>query len=251
MDKKRWFDRRVTPKLILITLMLVVFMFALARSIPTKGPGGSWSTFDDPDTTGAVVLHSFEITCLAFMLISILHACMNWGWRRALFFFTFGLIYGFLLEEITVTFSEYYLYNPNAWLTVSNTMMAVPFCWTAIIYTLVVTIENNGTLRGLSTIDKGLLAGVLAVSIDVSLDAVFVAWDLWHWKEWQWFGVPLANYAAWFCAVGGFTAIWTDVSALRKPQIVKELGLALGMAMSYMILLFFVLAVYLISGVVF
>jgi uncharacterized membrane protein len=161
----------------------------------------------------------------------------------------FALIYGFILEDITVTFSGYYEYNPNAWIQIHNTMMAVPFCWTAIIYLCVYIIETNPNLKGLKKLEKGLLAGVLAVSIDVGIDAVFVAYGLWRWAEGQWFGVPLANFTAWFMAVGGFVVVWSDIDRLRAPQASKELGLAAGIVVAYASLLVMVYLTYLTSEV--
>ncbi len=242
----KWFDPRTTPRLAGIVAGLVVFTFIIARLIPSRGIDGPWRVFEEGGDSW-LILHIFEIVCLSFMLISIPHGWRRWGFKKAFFFFSFTLAYGFFLEEITVYFSGYYIYNNDAWMQIGHTMLAVPFCWTAIMYSVITLIERNPVLGSLKLLEKGMLAGVLAVSIDISIDAIFVAYGLWHWKEGQWFGVPLANYAAWFMAVGGITAVWYDVDSLPRPQIFKEVGLAVGMALSYISLLFFVLAIYLIS----
>ena len=233
--------------MMLLVLALTVFMFIIARLIPTSGPDGSWGGKGD----GLVILHLFEFACLAFMVISFLHACKHWNRRKATLFFTFALLYGFILEDFTVTFSAYYQYNPHAWMVIHNTMMAVPFCWTAVIYVCIYLIEENRVLNHLNKIEKGLLAGVLAVSIDSGIDAVFAGYGLWHWANGQWFGVPLANFTAWFMAVGGFTTLWFDVDGLKAHRIVKEMGLGLGMIISYGLLLVMVYFTYLASEVVF
>lgn len=242
-----WYNPTRTPRLILMVLALTSLMFILARMIPTRSPVESWSGHGD----GLIILHVFEFACLGFMITSFFHAWKHWDRRKAILFFTFALLYGFILEDFTVTYSQYYHYNPSAWIVIHNTMMAVPFCWTAIIYVCIYLIEKNTALNGLTKIEKGLLAGVLAVSIDVGIDAVFTAYGLWHWGEGQWFGVPLANYTAWFMAVGGFTVIWFDIDALKAYRIVKELGLGLGMIISYGLLLVMVYFTYLASEVVF
>ncbi|MGA1820883.1 MAG: carotenoid biosynthesis protein, partial [Thermoplasmatota archaeon] len=95
--------------------------------------------------------------------------------------------------------------------------------------------------------EKGLLAGVLAVSIDVGIDAIFVAYGLWKWTEGQWFGVPLANFTAWFMAVGGFVAVWSDIDVLKADLATKELGMAAGIVIAYGSLLVLVLATYLLT----
>jgi uncharacterized membrane protein len=240
-----WFDERSTPKLALVVAVLISFMFILARFVPTRPPAEGWEGYGD----GLIVLRIFEFACLSFMLLSFLHAYLRWGRVKSVFFFMFALIYGFILEDITVTFSGYYEYNPNTWIQVHNTMMAVPFCWTAIIYLCVYIIETNPKLKDLKKIEKGLLAGVLAVSIDVGIDAIFVAYGLWRWAEGQWFGVPLANFTAWFMAVGGFVVVWSDIDRLRAPQSSKELGLAAGIVVAYASLLVMVYLTYLTSEV--
>jgi uncharacterized membrane protein len=242
-----WFRKGRTLKLAWIVLGLVGFMFVLARIIPTRDPPTGWGGHGDD----LAILHIFEIGCILLMAGSYIHAYKRWGRRKATFFFLFALVYGFILEEITVTQSGYYTYNPNAWIRLGSTMMAVPFCWTAVIYVCIRVIEGRKELRGLAKLEKGLLAGVLAVSLDVGIDSVFANYGLWQWEEWQWLGVPLANYTAWFMAVGGFTVIWTDIQEIRVPQLFKEIALAAGVAISYALLLLMVFATYLLQEVIF
>jgi uncharacterized membrane protein len=222
-------------------------MFTIAKVIDTRDPPTGWSGHGDD----LIILHLFEIGCLAIMIISYAHAWRRWGRKKATFFFTFALVYGFILEEITVTQSGYYEYNPNSWIMLGSTQMAVPFCWTAVIYSCIRVIEGRKELAGLAHLEKGLLAGVLAVSIDVGIDAVFANYGLWRWEEWQWLGVPLANYTAWFMAVGGFTVIWSDIQGLRVPTLFKEISMAAGVVISYGLLLLLVYLTYLFQVVVF
>ncbi len=248
-DVKRtpWFDTRRTPRLMGVVLLLVAFMFIMAKLIPTSDPPTSWEGHGDD----LLILHIFEIGCLILMIGAYFHASKKWGRKKATFFFIFALMYGFILEEITVTQSGYYEYNPNAWIIIGSTMMAVPFCWTAVIYACIRMIQQRKELSGLAKIEKGLLAGVLAVSIDVGIDSVFANYGLWHWEEWQWLGVPLANYTAWFMAVGGFTAIWMDIEEVKVPQLFKEISLAAGVVISYGLLLLLVFVTYILQVVVF
>jgi uncharacterized membrane protein len=247
VERDTWFDPVRTPKLAGVVLVLVVFMFALAYFIPTKPHPQEWGGWGDGDA----ILHIFEIGCLVLMIGAYLHAGLKWGWKDALMFFATALFYGIVLEDLTVWLSGYYTYNPHAWIQVHRTMMAVPFCWTAVIYVCIHLIEENPRLRRLAKIEKGLLAGVLAVSIDAGIDAVFATYGFWHWTEGQWFGVPLANYTAWFMAVGGFTVLWEDVRNLRAYRVVKEMGMIWGSAMSYAALLVMVYFTYLAAKVVF
>jgi uncharacterized membrane protein len=242
-----WFHPVRTPRLALIVLSLVAFMFAIARFIPTDPQPKEWVGWGD----NLAILHVFEIGCLCLMIAAYVHAGLKWGWKDAMLFFSSALVYGILLEDLTVWFSGYYIYNPDAWIQLHRTMMAVPFCWTAVIYVCVHIIESNPKLHSLKKLEKGLLAGVLAVSIDAGIDAVFANYGFWHWAEGQWFGVPLANYTAWFMAVGGFTVIWTDIRELKAYRVVKEMGMVWGSAMSYAALLAMVYLTYLAAEVVF
>ncbi|MGA1822523.1 MAG: carotenoid biosynthesis protein [Thermoplasmatota archaeon] len=247
LGRGNWFSRKTTPRLAAIVLVLTIFMFLIARIVPTRFPEIGWELWGDD----LVILRIFEISCLSLMIVSVVHAWIRWGRKKTIMFFMFALIYGFILEEVTVTYSQYYEYNPHAWIQISNTMMAVPFCWTAVMYLLVYLIEENPHLSRLTKLEKGMFAGVMAVSIDVAIDAVFVAYGIWQWREGQWFGVPLANYTAWFMAVGGFTALWNDVDKLKAHMVVKELGLAFGIILCYGLLLMLVYLTYLASEVVF
>jgi uncharacterized membrane protein len=246
-EDNMWVHPRRTLKLAAVVLVLVAFMFALARLVRTDPPREGWGGWGDGDA----ILHGFEIGCLLFMLAAFAHAWKRWGWSDALMFFATALFYGIALEDLTVSLSGYYEYDPSSWMSVHNTMLAVPFCWTAVIYICIFIIEENPHLRTLARIEKGLLAGVLAVSIDVGVDASFAAYGFWHWTEGQWFGVPLANYTAWFMAVGGFTVLWDDIRSLRAYRVVKELGMLLGSAMSYSALLLMVYLTYIATRVVF
>ncbi|MEA3559855.1 MAG: carotenoid biosynthesis protein [Candidatus Thermoplasmatota archaeon] len=245
LSSNTWFDPKRTPRLVLVVAGLIAFMFIIARYVPTRGPEGGWEGHGD----SLIILHVFELACLSFMFFSILHAWYRWGRQRTIFFFMFALIYGFILEDLTVTFSGYYEYNPHAWIQVHNTMMAVPFCWTAVIYVIQYIIEENPSLSSLKKIEKGLLAGVLAVSIDVGIDSVFVGYGLWRWLEGQWFEVPLANYTAWFMAVGGFIVFWSDLDRWKAPQFLKEISMTAGIVVAYGSLLIMVLLTYLLSEV--
>jgi uncharacterized membrane protein len=58
---------------------------------------------------------------------------------------------------------------------------------------------------------RPLIAGFLAVSIDLVLDPCFVFMRFWIWAEpGPWFGIPWSNYAGWFAIVAGLSAghIW-------------------------------------------
>lgn len=242
-----WFVPGRTERLAGIVLLLMAFMFLIAKLIPTTDPPTHWNGHNDD----LIILHVFEIGSIIIMVLTFIHAWRHWGRTKTFFFFVFALTYGFILEEVTVTLSGYYEYNPNSWIIWGSTQMAVPFCWTAVIYGCIRLIESRKELAGLAKIEKGLLAGVMAVSLDVGIDAVFANYGFWHWEEWQWLGVPLANYTAWFMAVGGFTIVWTDINEIDIPDIHKEISLGAGVIISYGMLLLMVYATYLLQVVIF
>jgi hypothetical protein len=61
------------------------------------------------------------------------------------------------------------------------------------------------------------LDGLLALNIDLAMDAVAIRLGLWDWGHglaWEYFGVPYANFWAWFWVVFSFSV---GVRTLARP----------------------------------
>lgn len=55
------------------------------------------------------------------------------------------------------------------------------------------------------------LVGLLGLNIDLAMDAVAIRIQMWHWLgfnlQMQWFGVPYANFYAWFIVLCSLSAL--------------------------------------------
>jgi uncharacterized membrane protein len=85
---------------------------------------------------------------------------------------------------------------------------AVPLCigvsWGLIIYT---AMESSDRFA-LPWYLRPIVDALLALTIDLSMDAIAIRLGLWTWGQaGPWFGVPLGNFYAWFIVVFGFSLL--------------------------------------------
>lgn len=77
--------------------------------------------------------------------------------------------------------------------------------WGLIIYSAMLFSEA-GSLPGWA---RPLLDGLLALNIDLAMDAIAICLGMWDWGAgltFEYFGVPWANFWAWFSVVSSFSA---------------------------------------------
>ena len=154
---------------------------------------------------------AFELTIyLLFML------CLRHAWRRGaavVWQLIAGVLFGILLEYATIYQLHTYSYG-----RFSVMLGPVPLCvgmaWGCIVYAARLVSEGSG-LPGWA---KPLLAGLFALNIDLSMDAIAIRLGFWHWSNdihSQFFGVPYGNFWAWFWVVVSFSAGMRAVLALK------------------------------------
>jgi len=85
---------------------------------------------------------------------------------------------------------------------------AVPLCisvsWGIIIYTALETTDR----LALPLLLRPLLDTLLALTIDLAMDAVAIRLGFWTWgMDGAWFGVPLGNFYGWFWVVLSFSLL--------------------------------------------
>lgn len=110
-----------------------------------------------------------------------------------------GILFGVLLELATIR--QLNAYNYGQFLIM---ILDVPFCigvaWSCIIYSSI-EFSNASSLPYLL---RPVLDGLLALNVDLALDAVAIRFGFWDWGQglnFQYFGVPYANFWAWFWVV--------------------------------------------------
>jgi len=185
-----------------MVLVLVLFLAgSLAmKKVPTPAPDDPREEKGDDD----LILHLFELGGMAALLLAIFHALRHWKREEVAIFFTSCFCYALLFEDMNIQLSQDYSYNKEAWLVLHNTMLVIVFAWCAIAYTVVFVLQHNPVLDRWNPVEKGIVAGLLALTIDLGIDATAFAYGLWYWQGGHFFGVPITNFVGWFTAIFWF-----------------------------------------------
>ena len=198
-DIKSYFSTR-TKKMIALALIIFFIGSFLIYFFPTPEPENPQTIKGDENK----ILHFFEIGGITAFVLSIIHALRRWDKKEVFIFFTSCFLFAFLFEDMNIQLTNDYAYNKNAWLVFHHTMLVIVFSWCAIAYSLVLTINSNLKFKNWNPIEKGILAGFLALTIDLGIDATAFAYGLWFWSEGYFFGVPITNFVGWFSAIFWF-----------------------------------------------
>ena len=106
---------------------------------------------------------------------------------------------GYLIEVAGVhsglIFGVYH-YGPVLGFSLFNTPLSIGINWLLLVYTSSVLI-NFLLPQNKSRLLKATVAAALMVGLDVLIEPVAIATDMWHWEAAQ---VPLQNYVGWFVA---------------------------------------------------
>ena len=110
-------------------------------------------------------------------------------------------------------------------------VLDVPLCigvaWGCIIYS-VMEFSNASSLPYWT---RPILDGLLALNIDLALDAVAIRFGFWDWGQglnYQYFGVPYANFWAWFWVIF-FFSLGYRLFARRKDWVSTWVSPLLGL----------------------
>lgn len=144
---------------------------------------------------------TFEI--LMAVLFSL---CLRHAWRAGLPFvlrLMAGLIFGVVLEWATLRQLNTYHYG-RFLLMIGDVPLAIGLGWSVIIYTCMLYSDASS----LPEWAKPVLDGLLALSVDLVMDTLAIRLGFWDWGQglqFQYFGVPYANFWAWFWVVSSFS----------------------------------------------
>ena len=196
----RSFNTPRSRRLLLLVLLIFVAGSLAMKRISTPPPDAPHADKGDD----GLVLHLFELGGTLALLLALIHALRHWEREEVLIFFLSCFLYALLFEDMNIALSEDYAYNKEAWLLLHNTMLVIVFAWCAIAYTLVFILNDNPALRSWNPVEKGVVAGLLALTIDLGIDATAFAYGLWYWKGGHFFGVPITNFVGWFAAIFWF-----------------------------------------------
>jgi hypothetical protein len=152
----------------------------------------------------------FEVVLAVLFALCLRHALRS-GPARA-WQLVAGVLFGVLLE--TATIQQLHAYHYGRFLVMlGDVPLMVGVGWGVIIYSA--RLFSDAT--SLPEWARPLLDGLLALNIDLAMDAVAIRLGLWDWGhgfDWQFFGVPYVNFWAWFWVVFSFSV---GVRALARP----------------------------------
>jgi hypothetical protein len=153
---------------------------------------------------------AFELIMAVLLALCLRHAA-RFGPARV-WQLVAGVLFGLILEWATIQQLHAYRYG-RFLLMLGDVPLMVGVGWGVIIYSTRLFSDASS----LPEWARPLLDGLLALNIDLALDAVAIRLGLWDWGHglaWQYFGVPFANFWAWFWVVFSFSV---GLRALARP----------------------------------
>lgn len=144
---------------------------------------------------------ALELLVLVLFGLCLRHA---WGQGPAVVWqLLAGVVFGLLLEMATIEQLHAYQYAHFS-LMVGDVPVMVGVAWGTIIYSVRLFSDSSSMPEW----GRPILDGLLALNIDLSMDAIAIRLGMWDWGlgfKAQYFGVPYANFWAWFWVVFSFS----------------------------------------------
>ena len=162
-----------------------------------------------------------------------LAVCLPHAWKKGkanLLRLGAGILFGVLLELGTLRQLHAYHYGQFL-IMILDVPLGIGVAWGCILYS-VMDFSDGSSLPYLA---RPVLDVLLALNIDLALDAVAIRFGFWDWGRglhFQYFGVPYGNFWAWFWVIFFFSlgyrllarrADW--VGAWLAPLLALSLGL--------------------------
>jgi hypothetical protein len=173
------------------------------------------------------------LVCCLFM------GCLWDAWRKQGKFFVLELmwtgLYGYLLEWLTIKQLHAYQYGTFL-VMIDGAPLAIALAWAVIIYA---SMRFSASIQ-LPDVIRPLLDALLALNIDLAFDTVAIRLGMWVWTgvafDKQWFGVPWANFWAWFVVVWSYSTCLRLFRPWQSHTIRRWLYVPLAMVLSLLVL---------------
>ena len=160
--------------------------------------------------------------------------CLHHAWKQGtanLLRLLAGIVYGVALELATIRQLQVYEYGQFL-IMVWDVPLCIGVAWGCILY----SVMEFSDASSLPYWTRPVLDALLALNIDLALDAVAVRFGFWDWGQgltFQYFGVPYGNFWAWFWVIF-FFSLGYRIFARRKDflgtWISPLLALIIGLA---------------------
>ena len=171
----------------------------------------------------------FEFIIYIQFALCLRHA-MKRGFANLLKLFM-GAAFGVILEIATIRQLNAYQYGQFL-VMVLDVPLCIGMAWSCIIYSAMEFSDGSS----LPYWTRPILDGLLALNVDLALDTIAIRFGFWDWGQglkFQYFGVPYANFWAWFWVVASFS-LGYRLLAFRKDWIgvwfPAFLGITIGLA---------------------
>jgi hypothetical protein len=146
---------------------------------------------------------TFDGLMVALLALCLFHAWRVGGAARGWALLA-GVLFGLLLEWATIQQLHAYTYGRFPLMIAGEVPVAIGIGWGVILYSAQLFSQATSLPRPLHPV----LNGLLALNIDLSMDAIAIRLGFWDWGQgpsYQYFGVPYANFWAWFWVVFSFS----------------------------------------------
>ena len=143
----------------------------------------------------------FELTIYLQLALCLQHA-----WKQGtanILRLLAGIVFGVALELATIRQLHAYEYGQFL-IMILDVPLCIGVAWSCIIYSAM----EFSDATSLPYWTRPVLDALLALNIDLALDAIAIRFGFWDWGqglEFQYFGVPYANFWAWFWVVYFFS----------------------------------------------
>lgn len=132
--------------------------------------------------------------------------CLQHAWQQGLanlLRLFAGILFGVMLELATIRQLHAYEYGQFL-IMVLDAPLCIGIAWSCILYSVMEFSDGSS----LPYWTRPILDGLLALNIDLALDAIAIRLGFWDWGQgfdFQYFGVPYANFWAWFWVIFFFS----------------------------------------------
>jgi hypothetical protein len=162
-----------------------------------------------------------------------LAVCLPHAWRCGkgnLLRLAAGILFGVLLELATIRQLNAYEYGQFL-VMVLDVPLGIGVAWGCIAY----AVMEFSDATSLPYFMRPVLDALLALNIDLSLDAVAIRFGFWDWGQgldFQYFGVPYANFWAWFWVIFSFSMgyrLFARRGELARTWVAPAAALIIGL----------------------
>ncbi|MFT5089692.1 MAG: hypothetical protein ACI8PG_004064 [Planctomycetota bacterium] len=165
----------------------------------------------------------FELLMVGLLGLCLRHAATR-GLHAVLTLLA-GVVFGLILEWATIEQLAAYQYGQQFFLAIYSVPLSIGMGWGIILYSAALYTDSST----LSPLLRPVADALLALHIDLTMDAVAIRWGMWDWGkglEHDYFGVPYENFWAWFWVIFFFSAARRLLSLERVPYrvVVAPLG---------------------------